>query len=259
MKILTCNTGYLLGYQTILGGYVPSPIGALVGDGDVERRKLDQLVSIIDNERPDVISLLEVDRGSHRTVTDGQFRALTDALRQQGLSYGGEIVNKYGERGLKASLPFFNHLGNAVLSRGDRPIMSHYLSAGRKRLVIEVELPDDRVLFLVHLSLRARSRRHQLDELAELITERANGREVIITGDFNSFRKTSDLRAFADRIGLSRRVPGETVPARPLDDVFVSSRCLDLFICSPDIAVDRCDVLDVQLSDHRPIVLETTA
>lgn len=257
MKILSCNAGYLLGYQNVLWGYAPPPVGSLLGDGAVERRKLDHLVEIIDRERPDVVSLLEIDRGSHRTVTDGQFRALVESLRDRGLAYGGDVANKYGDGGLLASLPFYGHLGNAVLSRTDRPTIAHYLSAGRKRLVFEVALAADAVLFVVHLSLSARSRARQLRQLAELVADRADGRDVVVTGDFNTFGETDELAAFADRAELEPWIPGETVPSRPLDDLLVGSRCLDLFCCSPTIDVRRCDVLDDQLSDHRPIVLET--
>ncbi|ELY60649.1 endonuclease/exonuclease/phosphatase family protein [Natronolimnohabitans innermongolicus] len=257
MKILTCNAGYLLGYQNVLGGYVPPPVTSLLGDTEVERRKLEQLASVIDRERPDVVSLLEVDQGSHRTATDGQFRTLVESLRERNLSYEGAAANKYGEGTLVESLPFYSHLGNAVLSRFDSPVTPHYLAAGRKRLVIEVDLGDT-VLFAVHLSLGGRSRSRQLDQLSALIARRANGRNVVVTGDFNTFAENGALADFTDRTGLELRVPGETVPARPFDDLFVDSRSLDLFCCSPSLDVERCDVLDVQLSDHRPIVLETT-
>ncbi|RQG98813.1 endonuclease/exonuclease/phosphatase family protein [Natrarchaeobius oligotrophus] len=257
MKILTCNAGYLLGYRNVLGGYVPPPIGSILGDGEVERRSLERLVSVIERERPDVVSLLEVDRGSHRTVTGGQFRTLLESLRDRGLSYRGDVANKYGDGGIVESVPFFGHLGNAVLSRTDRPTTTHYLSAGRKRLVIEADAAVDTVLFTVHLSLGARSRRRQLRQLADLVDRRADGRDVVVTGDFNTYGGTDELTAFADRTGLETRIPGDTVPPRPLDDLFVDSRALDLFLCSPSIEIGRCDVLDVQLSDHRPIVLET--
>ena len=256
MKILSCNAGYLLGYQNVLWGYVPPPITSLLGDTDVERRKLDQLVSLVERERPDVVSLVEIDRGSHRTETDGQFRTLVESLRDRKLAYDGDVANKYGNGGIVESLPFYGYLGNAVLSRSGRPTTAHYLSTGRKRLVLEMSLAADIVLFVVHLSLRARSRAQQLRELATLVAERARGRDVVVTGDFNTFDGTDELTALTDRTGLEPRVPGETVPSRPLDELFVDSRSLDLFCCSPTIDVERCDVLDVQLSDHRPVVLE---
>ncbi len=257
MKILSCNAGYLLGDQNVLWGYVPPPVESLFGDGEAERRALGRLVSVIERERPDVVTLVEVDQGSHRTVTDGQYRTLVETLRERGLPYGGAVANKYGEGGGVASLPFFGHLANAVLSHPRRPVRTHYLEAGRKRLVIELELAAELVLFVVHLSLGARSREHQFGELADLLAARADGREVVVTGDFNTFDETDALEAFADLAGLETWIPGETIRSRPLDSLLLDSRCLDLFLCSPTVDVERCDVLDVQLSDHRPVVLET--
>ena len=256
MKLLTCNAGYLLGYQNILGGYVPPPITSLVGNTKIERQKLNELVSIIERERPDVVSLLEVDRGSHRTITSGQFRTLVESLQERGLSYDGAVANKYSDGPLVESLPFFGHLGNAVLSRSEYTTTTHYLSAGGKRLVLEAELTPDTALFTVHLSLGARSRKRQLDQLRELIADQTEYRNVIVTGDFNTFDRTGDLQTFARQSGLELQIPGETVPPRPFDDLFISSRTLDLFLCSPSIEIERCDVLDDQVSDHRPIVLE---
>lgn len=257
MKILTCNAGYLLGYQNVLWGYAPPPITSVFGNTTVERRALEHLASVIERERPDIVSLLEVDQGSHRTVTNGQFRTIRRTLERRGLSYDGDVANKYGTDGVVSSLPFFSQLGNAVLARTEHSTTTHYLSAGRKRLVLEVELATGLVLFMVHLSLGARSRSRQLAQLADLVTARADGRDVVVTGDFNTFGQSEELATFADRSGLELRVPGETIPKRPLDDLFVDSRSLDLFLCSPALEVERCDVLDEQVSDHRPIVLET--
>lgn len=262
MKLLTCNIGYLLGYQNVLWGYAPPPVSSLIGDADRERRKLEQLLSVIDAERPDVVSLLEVDQGSHRTATDGQFRALVESLRAQGHPYQGTVANKYSDSALIDSVPFYGQLGNAVLTRTETVtgssanLRTHYLSVGRKRLVIEREITSDTVLFVVHLSLGSQSRSRQLAELAELVLDRANGRDVVVTGDFNTFDGTDDLERFAERVGLEKQTPGETIPARPLDEWFIDSRSLDLFFCPPSLDIERCDVLDVQVSDHRPIVLE---
>lgn len=258
MKILTCNAGYLLGYQNVLWGYVPPPVGSVLGDGKTERQKLAQLVSVIDTEQPDVVSLLEVDQGSHRTVTGGQYRTLIHSLHERELPYEGTVANKYGT-GVVSSLPFFRSLGNAMLSRTDRPMRTHYLTAGRKRLVIETALTESLVLFTVHLSLGAKTRVRQLAELKALITRRAAGRDVIVTGDFNTFNDVGTLEQFAERTKLTIWIPGETVPSRPLDDLLINSRSLDLFLCSPTVEITRCDVLDVQLSDHRPVVLELSS
>lgn len=256
MKILSWNIGYLLGYQNILGGYVPPLIDSVIGDPTLERRHLDRIVSVIERERPDVVSLIEVDRGSYRTITQGQFHAILSKLEDRELRYEGTIANKYSEDGLFASLPFYAHLGNGVLARSDRQIRTHYLDAGRKSLVIEVGLDSDTVMFVVHLPLGARSRRRQLTELAGVIAVRAEGREVIVTGDFNTFAETRSLEEFETQTGLKRCDTGATIPSRPFDEYLLESRTIDLFLCSPEIAVDRCEAIDEQVSDHRPVVLE---
>lgn len=258
MKLLTCNTGYLLGYENVLWGYAPPPVGSIVGNHRVERHTLARLTDLIERERPDVVSLLEIDRGSHRTATNGQMRSLLDALEGRGLDYWGTGANKYGEEGLVSALPFFGHLGNAVLARSAGSVTYHYLSAGRKRLVIEFSIGQEAVLFMVHLSLGARTRRRQLDELSTLIDQRARDRDVIVTGDFNTFDDTQALEEFSHKSGLKAQIPGETVPDRPLDGFLIDTRCIDLFFCSPSVGVTRCDVIDEQVSDHRPVVMETT-
>lgn len=257
MKILTCNAGYFLGYQNLLGGYLPPPFTSVFGDGETEQRKLDQFTSLIEGEHPDVVSLLEIDQGSHRTRTNGQFRSLIQSLQERGLSYAGEAANKYSADATVAALPFFGNLGNGVLARSPLTTIRHYLTAGRKRLVIEAELDPTVVLFVVHLSLRARTRTRQFRQLAALVSHRARDRDVIVTGDFNTFDAAGGLTRFAEETNLDVLTPGETIPARPLDDFFVASRTIDLFLCTPTIPITRCEVLDIQVSDHRPIILET--
>lgn len=257
MKILSSNAGYLLGYHNVLWGYAPPPVSALLGDAAVERRQLEALAAVIEREQPDVVSLLEVDGGSHRTATDGQCRRLRESLRERDVPYEGSVASKYGADSLAGSLPFFGHLGNAALTRTDRPTTAHYLTTARKRLVLEVDLGSDLVLFVVHLPLGTSSRARQLTELADLVATHAEGRDVIVTGDFNTFGGTAELDPFLARTGLEVHAPGATVPARAFDDLLGTSRQLDLFLCSPSVEVERCEVLDVQVSDHWPIVMET--
>lgn len=258
MKFLTCNAGYLLGYENVLGGYVPPPVTSLVGNDAVEQAALKRLITVIEREEPDVVSLLEVDQGSHRTRTDGQLTAIQRRLAERGQPYAGTVETKYGAEPVVANLPFYRQLGNAVLTRSDRPTTSHALSAGRKRLVLETDLGSVR-LFTVHLSLRARTRHRQLEELADIVTSDSDGRPTIVAGDFNAFGGPSELEVLTRRAGLECRTPGPTIPSRPLDGLFLDSHSLDLFCCSPSLSVERCAVIDEQVSDHRPVVLETAA
>lgn len=251
MRILLCNIGYLLGDRGSLGGYLPSPREALVGDRSVEGRTVQRLVDLLTRERPDVVCLVEVDRGSFRTATDGQLSDLVGRLARHDLSYASTVFNKYGEDRLIGRLPFFRKLGNAVLLSDDRPVAARYLKTGMKRLVIEASLPGDVTLFLAHLSVRAASRRRQLAELAEMVANRRS--DVIVAGDLNTFHGPTELEDFLATTGLEAHVPGDTLQDRPFDELFAPSRAVDMFLTSPGIDVAEATVLPPAISDHRAV------
>lgn len=253
LTILSANAGYLLDYDGSLTGYVRYPQRALIGDEEAEQRALDRLVEVIVSERPDVVSLLEVDQGSIRTATDGQVERIVTACRERGLEYSPVVTAKYDDDGLLMSLPVLDKLSNAVLVADDYETEAHYLSAGTKRLVKELRLAEGLSLFVVHLAMRQSTRAEQLREIGELVDRRES---AIVGGDFNIYGGFDELAPLTEDRGMELHVPGETVPKRPLDSIVTDTRTLDLFVTTPDVVVGRCDVIDVQVSDHRPVVLE---
>lgn len=252
MKLLSCNAGYLLDYDGALREYVTRPHRALVGSDPAEQRAFDRLVEVVLDEEPDLISLVEVDQGSIRTRTGGQVEHLATQLAEHGLEYTPHAASKYGDGGLMASAPMLKHLSNGVLVRDNAETTVHYLDAGPKRLVIEVELPGVSV-FNTHLAMSGRTRRSQLAELATLVTEREC---AIVCGDFNAYNGFSEIREAFDRTNLELYDPGATVPPRPMDMLVTETRTLDMFLVPTELSVGRCGVLDIPVSDHRPIVLE---
>ena len=89
------------------------------------------------------------------------------------------------------------------------------------------------------------------------VTMPSRGRErIVVCGDFNAYDGLEEVEETLGAAGLVLHDPGETVPPRPLDGIVTETRTLDLFLTSPDVAVTRCAVIPVQVSDHRPIVLE---
>jgi endonuclease/exonuclease/phosphatase family metal-dependent hydrolase len=256
VKILSVNAGYLLDYDGSLSGYALRPHRAIVGGADAERRATDRLVDVVAAERPDVVCLVEVDQGSVRTATDGQVAHLRDRLAERGLDYHDRADAKYGDGNLLETAPVLGHLSNGVLLADEWEVAPHYLDTGPKRLVTEVRLGADLSLFVVHLAMSSRGRHRQLEELTELVGRRER---VIVCGDFNAYDGLEELETLTDATGLVVHNPGETVPRRPLDTLVTDTRTLDLFLASPGLTVTRCDVLDVQVSDHRPVVLEFDA
>ena len=254
MKILSCNAGYLLDYDGSLREYALKPHRGLLGSDAAEERATERLADVIADERPDVVCLLEVDQGSMRTVTEGQVTRLAGMLTEHGLDYHARADAKYGDGNVLGNLPVLSHLSNGLLVRDDldATIEAHYLDTGPKRLVTEVVLGDLSV-FGVHLAMSGRGRRKQLDEIAAIVAERDR---VVVCGDFNAYDGLKEVEAALGETGLLLHNPGETVPKRPLDTIVSETRTLDFFLASPDITVTRCDVIDVQVSDHRPVVLE---
>lgn len=252
MKLLSCNAGYLLDYEGAYHEYVLHPHRGLVGSKRAEENAIGQLVEIITDERPDVVGLVEVDQGSLRTRTDGQVADIADRLGQHGLDYRPYAATKYGDGGVIPSLPMLQHLANGVLVGGEYDTTAHYLDTGPKRLVIEVSTPEADI-FNAHLAMSGRARRNQLRELADLVTRRET---PVVAGDFNAYDGLDEVRAVFEGTGLEVYNPGETVPPRPLDTVVTDTRTLDFFIAPAEMTVSRCAVLDEQVSDHRPIVME---
>jgi endonuclease/exonuclease/phosphatase family metal-dependent hydrolase len=253
MKVLSVNAGYLLDYDGSLSGYALRPHRAMVGSESAEERATERLVDVIADEAPDVVCLIEVDQGSLRTVTDGQVAELRDRLADRGLDYHARVDAKYGDQHTLANVPVLEHLSNGVLTREDYPTEAHYLQTGPKRLVTEVRVADDLSIFAVHLAMSSRGRKQQLEEIAALVNRRER---AVVCGDFNAYDGLDELDALTEATDLVVQNPGETVPKRPFDSLVTETRTLDLFLTSPAIPVTRCEVIDVQISDHRPVVLE---
>lgn len=257
MRILLCNTGYLLGRRDWLGGYFPSPREAFFGDAQAEERATVRLLDVLRDEHPDVICLVEVDNGSFRTATEGQMREVRERLAALGLPYTARVFGKYGPHNLVGQLPFFRHLANGVLLAENYPTNPRYLTTGTKRLVIETHLPGV-TLLVAHLSVKAGTRRQQLGELAGLLATEYSEDQVLLAGDFNTYQGVDELTSFIKRTGLRPVIPGATIPERPLDEFLLSTRAIDFFLASPAIMVEHARVIDSVVSDHRPILLTIT-
>ena len=255
MNILLCNVGYLLNNRDFLGGYLPRPRGALLGNPDGEQTAIREIIDIIAEHTPEAVGLIEVDQGSFRTSSDGQLQWIRQTLSNEGIEYHGEIFSKYGPHTVSGKLPFFSQLSNAILLKNSVQAVPRYLTTGMKRLVIEAGLTDECILLLTHLSVRARSRQRQLRELASLINEEYAGKDVILAGDFNTYLGIQEFDEFIDQTGFSLSIPGNTLQSRPFDELLLETRSIDLFLTSPNIEIDQSTVVAPPIADHRPALL----
>ena len=147
----------------------------------------------------------------------------------QATAYGRNVIYDHG------------HHGNAILSRypivqAHNQDVTHLRFERRGLLHCSIKLPEEPPLHCVcvHLSLFARSRRRQMDALAQYLEDIAEAESrLIIAGDFNDWRNEAD-ELLAQRLGLSEvfagaggdaNAPGRSYPAKlpllRLDRIYV--------------------------------------
>src|SRR5699024_8653489 len=187
----------------------------------------------------DFVGLQEIDAGSWRS---GQINQLEWLAEQAGFRYWHIQINRdFGQ--------LAQH-GLGLLARhAPFDVSEHKLPGrlpGRGALLARFGTPQQALTVVVtHLALTRGSRNQQLAAICELV---ANDAHVIVMGDTNctAARLHDDTALTASRLQvLAQRLP--TFPSwRP-------RRGIDHILTTPEIQVRRARVLDVRLSDHRPV------
>ena len=240
MRLLVYNIRYATG--TGRAFHLPVPgAGYLRSSPQV----LDRITGFIKAQDPDVVGLIEVDTGSIRTRMVNQARYIADHL-----GHYSTYQCKYGEASINQFMPIVRKQGNAFLAsprvHGER---FHYFEQGIKRLIIELELADV-AIFLVHLSLKFRHRHYQLRYLHQLLQRQQ--KPVIVAGDFNTLWGGHEIYLFMEAAGL-KSANATSAPSYPSKR---PRKELDFVLYGEGITMRHFEVLDVTLSDHRPLVFD---
>ncbi len=241
MRFLLYNIRYATGF----GAHFHRPFP---GVGYLRRthHRLDSLIEWFQEQDPDILGLVEVDMGSYRTVGKrNQAEMIADAL-----GHGHIFECKYRAGSVHRRIPVLRDQGNAIITRHNIEGSNfHFSTHGIKRLIIELELEKLRV-FLVHLSLRRRTRQHQLDFLEMLI--RDSDRPVLAAGDFNLFYGERETQDFLAKTGLRSANPDKqpTYPSR------FPRRELDFIFHDPRIVIDNLSIPKLNFSDHLPMLCD---
>ena len=240
MRFLLYNIRYCAG--TARGFHFPIPYR-----GYLRRttKNLQQITQFIKTQQPDIVGLIEVDAGSYRSRRQNQVEAIAHSL-----GHFHAYQSKYGRYSRTRFLPLVNKQVNALLAKeAIHARKFHYFRSGVKRLVIELEL-DTLNVFLVHLSLRYRTRCAQLKMLGQLV--RAAKKPALVAGDFNAFRGPEELDPLLVHAGLRRAGAGAlaTYPS------WAPRRQLDFILHSPEIRVTSFYLPEITLSDHLPLICD---
>lgn len=209
------------------------------------QKNLLRIAHFIKAQEPDIVGLVEADVGSYRTERQNQVETIARAL-----GHFHAYQSKYGHTSRLRRLPVVRKQVNALLTKNVIEAQRfHYFLSGIKRLVIEMEL-NQLIVFLVHLSIRHKTRHEQLRALTRLVA--AARKPVLLAGDFNVFRGPQELDALLAHTGL-RRAQDSLTATYPS---WAPRRQLDFILHSPEIRVTRFAVPDTTLSDHLPLVCD---
>ena len=240
MRILVYNIRYATG--TGPSFHLPLPGAGYLRSN---RQALEDITAFIRREDPDIVGLVEVDTGSVRSGMINQADYIGAAI-----GHYSTYECKYGTDSISSMVPIVRKQANALLAaprvHGQR---FHYFDTGMKRLIIELEL-EDAVVFLVHLSLKYRTRQEQLRFLHDLV--RASTKPVILAGDFNTFFGEDEMFLFREATGLrSANVSGlKTYPShQPRME-------LDFILYGEGIEPVDCRIPQLRYSDHLPLVFD---
>lgn len=205
---------------------------------------LERVMKFIEKEDPDILGLIEVDTGSYRTKFVNQVETIANHLNH---FFHSSV--KYGKDSFGRKIPILKMQGNAILTRNKLPDKHyHYFPVGFKRLIIELEIGGIS-FFLVHLALQKRIRKKQLTFLAEIAKKHKN---IIIAGDFNTFKGNQEIAAFQQELKLINPNKKST----PTYPSWNPRRELDFILHSRNIKVTHFSIPQVKFSDHLPLIME---
>jgi len=188
----------------------------------------------------DLVALQEVDGGSLRSGYVNQVEHLAQL---------GDFPYWYQQ--LNRNLGRFAQHSNGLLSRL-RPTLleDHPLPGppGRGAILLRLgEGEDALVVVLMHLSLGARTRARQLAYIRDLI---GGYRHQVLMGDMNTHATDLLEHSPLRDLGLIAPQIQATFPSwRP-------QRCLDHILLSPQLSLERVEVLAQPISDHLPVAVD---
>ncbi len=203
---------------------------------------LDNITDTIRDNQADIIGLQEVDKNVYRTQFKNQVKLMASEL---GMYYAfGSNIEVMGME-----------YGNAILSK--YPIKSfenvHMPGFKEKRGLLRAEIKIDGkdMNFLVtHLGLTKQERTKQVKTISEYI--KFLGTKTIIVGDFNSKENNEEMNSIKTLMVDSSQGKREHFK-NTYEGLIIKSK-IDYIFVSPDIKVNKYNVIDTNESDHFPII-----
>jgi endonuclease/exonuclease/phosphatase family metal-dependent hydrolase len=246
MRILFSNLGYATGIDGSLRHHASKILRHAFQTKVMQRRILAQFNSIIEETKPDLCCLVELDQGSVHSSYFNQMKALISAQYP-----AFDIADKYGPQSHLSSLWFHRGKSNGFLAKAPKVFERLYFEHGTKRLIYKIELRPNLTLFFAHFSLTRRTRAKQFIEMKDLV-ETTSG-QVLVFGDFNTLTGLAELKPLVDENCLKLL----NSPDMPTFRFHRWNHILDLCLVSPALEpFCRLDVIAQPFSDHEALLLE---
>ena len=121
-----------------------------------------------------------------------------------------DVETKYGESSILRQLPFFKKNSNAFLSNRKLSFNKLFLKNGTKKLVYEIELPNQVLLLLAHLSLRKNQRKRRIEELKTL---HSGKKSKILCGDLNTLQGDDEVKELENSLNVRSAHENPTFPS----------------------------------------------
>lgn len=232
-KILLMNLGYCTNLNGSLFQYSLKGYRYLYVSKKVQNKTLNKLNSLIKQENPDLICLIEIKQG----------KQILNLVNSEYPYY--DINTKYSPKNFFNKFSGIKKNSNAIISKQNLKFKKHYLNNGTKKLLYEILLPTGVKLILFHFSLNKTVRQSQFREIHKMFK---NDKKKIICGDFNTRQGLEELKYLKTKnsLRISHKTP--TFPAINPKKIF------DYFMYSKKLKVNT-KILEDQISDHLPIVL----
>jgi endonuclease/exonuclease/phosphatase family metal-dependent hydrolase len=205
---------------------------------------IEGIAAVIAEEKPDIIGVQELHRGSWKARFHDQAAEL-ERLTGLNLAFG------------KAMAKGSSEYGNAILTRG-RIADAHIAplpGSGEPRTVLAATVELDGVAidtYVTHLAAWGRfgtkTRLAQAEAVANIAA--SSTRPFILTGDFNSNPTSAELRVFHS---------GDLVMSCFVDPIVThraTRQCLDYIFVDPSWQIRQANVVRRGPSDHWPLVAE---
>jgi len=244
--ILMSNLGYLRGIDGRLIQHLLYAHRHFYCSVDIQKRSLQQLIALMEEEDPDLCCFVEIDKGSS---TSANFNQIEMLISDKYPFF--DIENKYAHDSKLRQLPRSKGKSNAFVAKHNYVFEKMSFEYGTKRLIYRIELRAGLTLFFAHFSLKRQVRAQQLLQLRRMLAETQG--EHILLGDFNILTGLGELQPLlrdSEHVLLNK----EDVPTFTFHR-FV--RLLDLCICSKTLASRiELKVIPQPYSDHAALLLK---